>query len=372
MIAIKHLSILFPLPFIKSGLGVIFGLAGIAFLIGFHELGHFLFAKLFKVHTPSFSIGFGPKIISKKIGETQFSLSAIPLGGYVEMAGMADETTSEIPQSRLFSHKPFYQKFLIMSGGILFNLIFAYIAFILLFAAGLPASDYLYPLNATNKVRAVLQDSPVAKTLQAGDIILSFNGIPAEHNILELYTTAAKQADRPIDLNIKRGDEILAVSLMPVLRNGHGSLDVLFTSKALAPMPFFQACKEGFNLANSIISRTIRSLLHIMTKRDVSSMGGPLSIISEAAKSSSLGILPFMILLCIISINLAVLNIIPLPILDGGQILVYAVEAIIGRPLPIKAREYLFLGTWAIMLTLFIYLTYKDIIRLASTFLKRS
>jgi len=372
MIAIKHLSILFPLPFIKSGLGVIFGLAGIAFLIGFHELGHFLFAKLFKVHTPSFSIGFGPKIISKKIGETQFSLSAIPLGGYVEMAGMADETTSDIPQSRLFSHKPFYQKFLIMSGGILFNLIFAYIAFILLFAAGLPASDYLYPLNATNKVRAVLQDSPVAKTLQEGDIILSFNGIPAEHNILELYTTAAKQADRPIDLSIKRGDEILTTSLIPALRNGHGSLDVLFTSEALAPMPFFQACKEGFHLANSIISRTIRSLLHIMTKRDVSSMGGPLSIISEAAKSSSLGILPFMILLCIISINLAVLNIIPLPILDGGQILVYAVEAIIGRPLPIRAREYLFLGTWAIMLTLFIYLTYKDIIRLASAFLKRS
>lgn len=371
MTAIKHLSLLFPLPLVKSGLGTIVGLAGIAFLIGFHELGHFLFAKLFNVYTPSFSIGFGPKLVSKKIGETQFSLSAIPLGGYVEMAGMADESTQEIPQSRLFSHKPFYQKFLIMSGGILFNLIFAYMAFILLFAAGLPASDYLYPLNATNKVRAVLQDSAIAETVKPGDAILSFNGTPTNHNILELYALAAKQGGQPIALEIQRGDEFITTTITPAVRNGRGSLDILFTSEALAPMPIYQAFQEGVTLTNSIISRTISSLMHIMTKRDVSSMGGPLSIISEAAKSSSLGILPFLILLCIISINLAILNIIPLPILDGGQILVYGVEALIGRPLPIRAREYLFLGTWAIMLTLFIYLTYKDIIRLASSLLKR-
>ena len=105
---------------------VFLGLLGLGFLIGLHELGHFLFCKLFRVSTPSFSIGFGPRIFSKKIGETTFSLSAIPVGGYVEIAGMAEVAQGEQKEASRkdeysFASKPYYQKVLIMSGGILFN-----------------------------------------------------------------------------------------------------------------------------------------------------------------------------------------------------------------------------------------------------------
>ena len=113
---------------------LIIGILGISFLIAFHELGHFLFCKLFNIHTPSFSIGFGPRLISKKIGSTEFKISVIPLGGYVEIAGSAEpgqgkQKDANRMDEQSFAIKPFWQKFLVMIGGILFNMAFAYFTF---------------------------------------------------------------------------------------------------------------------------------------------------------------------------------------------------------------------------------------------------
>ncbi len=126
------------------------GLVGLTFLVTFHEFGHFLFCKLFKIHTPSFSIGLGPYLYSKKIGDTVFAISAIPAGGYVEIAGAAevgqgDQAHAGRQDHYSFASKPFYQKFLVMSGGILANLLFAYVAIIGVCWAGLPQSPLAYP-----------------------------------------------------------------------------------------------------------------------------------------------------------------------------------------------------------------------------------
>ena len=130
-------ALITSLPFFIAG-----GL-GFGFLVGFHELGHFLFCKLFGVKTPSFSIGFGPQLLKKKIGDTVFTLSAIPFGGYVEIAGSEEPGQGEQKESKSlapdsFAVKPYYQKMLIIAGGILFNLIFAYAAVILVMAIGAP------------------------------------------------------------------------------------------------------------------------------------------------------------------------------------------------------------------------------------------
>ena len=126
------------------------GIIGIAFLIFIHECGHFIMCKIFGVRTPSFSIGFGPKLLTKKIGDTEFSISAIPFGGYVEIAGNAeigqgDQKEAFARDEGSFAVRPFYQKFCIMIGGILFNLLFAYLVLIFVFAAGLPKSEFLVP-----------------------------------------------------------------------------------------------------------------------------------------------------------------------------------------------------------------------------------
>ena len=141
------------------------GILGIAFLIFIHECGHFIMCKVFGVRTPSFSIGFGPKLLTKKIGNTEFSISAIPFGGYVEIAGSAevgqgDQKEAFARDEGSFAVRPFYQKFCIMIGGILFNLIFAYLVLIFVFAVGLPKSEFLYPLNAIPKIETVEEESP--------------------------------------------------------------------------------------------------------------------------------------------------------------------------------------------------------------------
>ena len=112
---------------------IIIGIMGIGFLIGFHEFGHFIFCKIFHIRTPSFSIGMGPRIFKKKIGETEFALSLLPLGGYVEIAGAAEVGQGEQKEAystdqNSFASKPYYQKMLVMAGGIVFNLMFAYAA----------------------------------------------------------------------------------------------------------------------------------------------------------------------------------------------------------------------------------------------------
>src|SRR5437762_6660366 len=141
------------IPFFQNIFFILIGCFGMGFVIAFHELGHFLFARMFKIRVPSFSIGFGPKVISKKIGETEFSFSAIPFGGYVEIAGAAEVGQGEQKEAHAsdkysFAVKPYYQKLFVMVGGILFNLLLAYVFIISVFFMGIPKSELLYPLNA--------------------------------------------------------------------------------------------------------------------------------------------------------------------------------------------------------------------------------
>jgi len=355
---------------IMGAIGIFAGVFGIGFLIGFHELGHFLFAKLFRVDTPAFSVGFGPRLITKKIGGTEFSLSAIPLGGYVQMTGMGD-APEEAKNSRSrfsFVAKPFYQKLIIMSGGILFNLIFAYVAFTLIFMTGMPQSRFTYPLYATPLVEMVEKESPAMQAgLLEGDKIISINGKAFESGPL-FYNEVAASANKPVVLAVERNGQEKQIAFTPTTRNVMGKetgcAGIMLKGGSLAPMPLMQAISNGIALTNKYIYGTFASFKHIFTKFDASSMAGPLMIISVSGKESRSGFATFIIFLAIISINLAILNLIPLPILDGGQMLFYGIEALIGRSIPTRIREFIFIGTWIIFGLLFIYLSYKDIIRI--------
>lgn len=363
-------------------LTVLIGVFGIGFLIGFHELGHFLFAKLFNIRTPSFSIGFGPRLISKKIGDTQFSLSAIPLGGYVELAGAAEVGQGEQKEAhdtgeRSFATKPYYQKLLVMSGGILFNLLFAYIALFFLFMLGMPKSPYLYPLNASNIVESVKTDSPAEKAgLLAGDKITSLKidaPIPLAHltvtteNPSEFIRSIMAHPNTQASIEVEREDirkefELIIASEKG-LSNPVGSIGIQFAMKEGQRLSFFDALKRSVQLTNLYIIGTFKAFKHIFTKRDVNGMGGPITIVSETVKGASKGFKMVLFFLAVISINLAILNLIPVPILDGGQILFYTIEALVGRSIPNRVREYIFIASWLAFLALILYLSYKDLLR---------
>ena len=337
---------------------------GVGFLIGFHELGHFLFCKLFNIYTPSFSIGFGPKIISKRIGTTEFSLSAIPLGGYVEIAGAAEvgqgeQAHAQSTDEHSFARKPYYQKMLVMFGGIMFNLIFAYTALILLCAIGRP--------TAVPTIARIETASPAAQAgLQPGDTILTLDDIDLKGDIQTLTKAIQASPGKEVRITYTRGDQTLettaTLGTMNAAGTAIGTLGTAYQMSSLPGMSLTESMSQGIALTHGYIKSTAYAFAHLFKSRDTSNMGGPIRIIQETAAGAAKGFKIFLLFLAVISINLAVLNLIPLPILDGGQILFYTIEAAIQRPLPHQIREYIHIISWIGILLLTLFLTYKDLV----------
>lgn len=344
----------------------VIGILGIGFIIGFHEFGHFIFCKLFNVRTPRFSIGFGPRLLSKKIGHTEFSLSAIPLGGYVEMA---TESPKGPKDPELFATKPYYQKIFVIFGGIAFNLLFSYLVLCGIFMIGVPKSRLLYPISSKPVISIVEKDSAADRFgLKVGDRILSINGQQIGTTAEPIYKILKPLADKEATIVIERGGAQRSITLTldkrDIFGTTYGKLGTAFELDSKPGLPFFSAIGRGISLTNTYILNTIRAYKHILVKRDTRGLGGPVMIISETIKGAAKGIRIFLLFLAIISINLAVLNLIPLPILDGGQALIFTVEALIRRQLPERTKEIVFIACWIGMLTLFVYLSAKDIWRI--------
>ncbi|MFI5333087.1 MAG: M50 family metallopeptidase [Candidatus Babeliales bacterium] len=382
------MTLLPSLCLITKNIGLIIaGLVGFSFIIGFHELGHFLFCKLFGVRTPSFSIGFGPKLMSKKLGETEFSVSAIPFGGYVEIAGASEVGQGEqkdayAQDAGSFAIKPWYQKALILLGGIIFNLAFAYMAVCLVFLTGAPKGNFLYPLNASSRVASVEPESPAAHSgIKAGDTLLEINGVIIPNDNSERHAesiaTALKyvrehpsnQIDIMIEREGSRTQVPLVIGTKDVMGSPLGYLGVGFVPQDLPPFSLIQAIKQGITVTNGWIVMTISAFRHLFASRDTSQLGGPISILSAISMSAGQGIKIFLLLLALISVNLAILNLIPIPILDGGQLVFYTIEALAGRQLPIKVKEYIHIACWVAFLALIVILSAKDLGRMLAPYI---
>lgn len=362
------------------------GIIGLGFLIAFHEMGHFLFCKLFGIYTPSFSIGFGPILISRKIGHTLFKISAIPLGGYVEIAGsnevgQGDQEHAYAKDTSSFASKPYWQKLCVMLGGILFNLFFAYAMFITIFWLGAPKTNLLYPTIAKPVVAEVLAGSLAEQYgIQKGDKLISINDttqLTDSINPLIAYLDQIKPATMQpgithttdyLRLELEHNGERYTVDFKPEVQEMRGRIiaahGIVFEMHDRRPLPFGQAFWLGIFEVNRWIKNTFKDFLYLFKKKDVGEMAGPLMIIAMSSKWAGEGFMLFLLFLAIISINLAVLNLIPIPILDGGQILFHTIEAIIRRPIPERIRYYIHMVCWIAFLALFIYLSWYDIVRI--------
>ncbi len=363
---------------------IIVGGLGFGFLVGFHELGHFLFCKLFGVRTPSFSIGFGPQLLKKKIGDTLFTLSAIPFGGYVEIAGSEEpgqgeqkESKSTAPDS--FTVKPYYQKMLIISGGILFNMAFAYCAVIAALSLGAPQTPLLFPQGISSQVEQVSDGSPAAQAgIKAGDTL---SGIKADNEEYELHTMALPVFMQKLmqTLQKNRGKEVTirvishengtsAEHDVAVILNEKG-LGVSFVFTPVKAQNLAQAVIMGVEQVNFWIYSTIDALTKLFKEKTVKGIGGPVMVITQMVKGAEKGFIIFLLFLAFISVNLAVMNLIPLPVFDGGQALFYTIEAIIGRPLHDSIRNGIAYATWILLIILICWITIQDILAIAKPYL---
>jgi len=428
-------------------------------LIFVHELGHFLFAKLVNVKVLKFSLGFGPRVVGKKYGETEYLLSAVPLGGYVKMLGeeQGDEITDE-EKARAFNFQSVGKRMLIVLSGPVFNILFAACVFALIAVAGVPVP---YP-----DIGKVSESSPAARAgLMTGDRVMAINGAsvkswdeiesaisknqggallftvkrgeqevdlqvnpekrsekdifgeqkevwdigispllypdvgevtkgsPAEKagiqrgdRIIEIEGSALKtwqdmtslihdNPGKPMRFRIQRGDRFLDLTLTPEKSTLTGPGGEKKEVGLIGVRPLGNDFKKRFGPAEAVnfgimktwdISvLTVVSLVKLIQRIiPAETIGGPILIFQMAGQQAAHGLLSFFTFMAVISINLGILNFLPIPILDGGHILFLGIEAVRRKPLSEKVMMVAQKVGLAIIITLMVFAFYNDIMRL--------
>jgi regulator of sigma E protease len=340
-------------------------------LIFVHELGHFLAAKKFRVGVITFSLGFGPKLFGKKLGETQYQVSLIPLGGYVKMVG--EEPGEKIPPELIpksFSAQPVRRRLGIVFAGPFFNFLFAVVAFAVVFMAGMPA---LLP-----EIGEVTPDYPAYQAgLQKGDRILEVNGSPIKRWD-DLATIIHDSTDRPLLLKVEREGKTLQVSVTPQVttqKNMFGD-EVRVGLIGIKPSgnsfierfdPFTATYRAVFQ-SWRVTELTVISIVKIVEgKISAKTIGGPLLIAQLAGQQAKAGVLSLIIFMAVISINLVILNILPIPVLDGWHLLMFLIEGIIGKPVSLKIRERAQQIGVFLIIFLMLLVFYNDLSRIIGT-----
>lgn len=337
-------------------------------LIFVHELGHFLMAKKSKVGVITFSLGFGPKLFGKKVGETQYQISAIPLGGYVKMVG--EEPGEQLPpelQPKSFSAASVPKRMGIVFAGVFFNFLFAVIAFAVLFMAGMPT---LLP-----EVGEVTPDYPAYQAgILKGDRVVEANGVPIKRWD-DLAKMIHDSGEKPLELKIDREGKAVRVSVIPqstVQKNIFGD-DIRVGLIGIKPTgntfierfdpftAFYKGVVQSWNWAEL----TVVSIVKIIEgKISAKTIGGPIFIAQLAGQQAKAGPLSLIHFMAVISINLVILNILPIPILDGWHILIFLIEGLIGKPVSLKLRERAQQVGLFLIILLMILVIYNDVLRI--------
>ncbi len=357
-------------------------------LIFVHELGHFLIAKWLGIRVEKFSLGFGPKLIGWHWGDTEYLLSAFPLGGYVKLFGeggfeenemiekdyeQAGEQLPQRPASQLsdedraqsFSHRPVWHRMAVVIAGPAFNMGFAWLLLIMLYLAGMPI------MKAT--IGEVFKDKPAARAgLQTGDLITAVNGRTI-HQWEDFSAEMAKARDE-VAITILRKDQTTTLRMTPELSEAKNLFGETIQKPIVGVTPAYDVVTQRFGLLDAIqlgnakaveVTRlTVLSLVKLFQGVvPLKTVGGPIMIADMANKAAQSGGATFFLLLAVVSINLGILNLLPVPVLDGGHLLFYTVELIIRRPVPQKVREYAQQAGMLLLIGLMVLAFYNDIMR---------
>jgi regulator of sigma E protease len=338
-------------------------------LIFAHELGHFLVARLFGVGVEKFSLGFGPRLVGRTVGITDYRISAIPLGGYVKMVG--EEPDAPIEPSKLslsFTHKHVLKRMGIVAAGPVFNLLLAVVIFFALFTV---SGTYLLEPSVGN----VQEGSPAMEAgIREGDRIATIDGTPVESwdQMAEMISGSGGKALR---IEVLRDGASFEVTLAPDLRTtqnlfgedidryviGIGSSGQVVTRELTLGQALVESVVQTYRIAELTvvsIAKLIEGTLSTKT------LGGPLMIAEMAGQQAQQGMSNLVFFTALISINLAILNILPIPVLDGGHLLFFTIELVRGKPVSLKVREVAQQAGMVILLMLMIFVFYNDITRM--------
>jgi regulator of sigma E protease len=339
---------------------------GLGLLIVFHEFGHFIIAKWSGVGVLTFSVGFGPKIWVKKKGETEYALSAFPLGGYVKMVGEdPDEEVSQADLEKSFARKSLFKRIAIVAAGPGFNLLLAVLLLMVVYVF------YGVPVMST-QVSGVEAGSPAERAgLIKGDRIIAVDGRPV--NDWEALSGAIKgSAGKPINLQIRRGEQIVDTKVQPTIKEGRnifgerkddwmiGISSQVAIEKGQAGLAIVRAVDQTYEYSKLTLLAFYKMLVGEVSPRNI---GGPILIAQMAGQQAQEGIGSFLAFLAVLSINLGVLNLLPVPVLDGGHLVFFIVEAVIRKPVSVRVREMAQQVGICLLALLMVYAFYNDIVR---------
>ena len=347
----------------------------LAILIFVHELGHFLAARLQGIYADKFSIGFGPILLKYQGKQTEYALRALPLGGFVGFPD--DDPDSKIPPNdpNLLRNRPILDRAIVISAGVIANLIFAY--FLLSAQVGITGVQRItyQPGVVVSGIAGNLSSAASTAGIQAKDVILAVNGEElgsAKPALVKLMGAIQDSVNQPLTFEVQRGTETLKLQVTPDPNNvGKGQIGVKLSPNAniifeRAKNPV-EALTKGASEFERVVVLTVQGLAQLVTNfgETASQVSGPIKIVeigANIAESNAAGLIQFAAL---ISVNLAVMNILPLPALDGGQLAFLLFEAILGKPLPVKIQETVMQTGLFLLLGLGVFLIIRDTANLA-------
>ncbi len=352
-------------------------------LILVHELGHFAVAKFFGIRVDEFGVGFPPKLWGVRQGETEYTVNALPFGGFVRIYGedLSEASDPGADRERSMAHKPRHIQVLVLAAGVFMNIAAAWLILSVGYVAGLPAAVGDYGLGeVTDAHVTVLGVAPGSPAEEAGLIsgerivrIEAAQGAFLEEDALadDVRHFIAQHGSEALTLTLARGEHERSVIVQPVegIVEGKAALGVMLDDVGIRRLPLHLALIEGGVLAGKLTRDTAIGLggflKGVLTgQADFSSVAGPVGIVGVVGEASEFGFVTVLMLAAIISINLAIINLIPFPALDGGRIAMVAVEALMRRPLPQQAFVWLNGLGFALLILLMVAVTFSDIAKL--------
>ena len=329
---------------------VLFGL-----LIFAHELGHFLAARRAGIHVIEFAIGFGPKLLAGERNDTRYSLRAFPLGGFCRMLG---EEPDEVVEDGSFQSKPILSRIGVIAAGPLMNFILAMLLFffIFFFITGVP-------LTGSTVIGLVTPEGPADRAgLQQGDALVSINGIEVE-DWSGVVTQINAHPAQEISIVFERSGELrqLTVPTIKDEQTGRGLIGIAPQQKKFS---FFSSLYFGFTNTIGFIKLIFVSLWQMLTGQIPADVAGPVGIVMVVNQVVKSGIENFFSLAAIISINLGIINLLPIPALDGSRLVFLTLEGIRGKPVDPQKEGFIHFVGFTILILLMILIAYQDITRL--------
>ena len=342
----------------------------LSFIIVVHEWGHFIVARLIGVKVERFSIGFGPKLLGLRRGDTEYCLCLFPFGGYVKMAGESDEEESPKPAPKPkkweYRGRSIGERIAIVMAGPAVNYLVGFLIFVVIFLVGAPI--------LSTKIGKVMEDYPAARAgLKEGDRILAVNGRVMDN--WEEVTEAIHSQTGPIELKINRAGQTEAITIQPTVKEMTNLLGatVRVGMVGIAPSeevetrryPLPQAVARAGGRIYSLTHLTLQALWRIATGglSVKESMTGPVGIFYLTSSVAQQGFIHLLQLVAILSTSLGIFNILPLPVLDGGHCLFLLIEKVKGSPVTFRTQEWLTRAGMALLLLLLVVVTYNDLVK---------